>query len=272
MPELPEYSTLKLGLDGAILEICLCRPDQANAISATMWEEIQAAFEWADACSEVRVVILAGEGKHFCAGIDLSMFEDIMFEHEDPARASEQFVSHVRALQQNIESLRNCRKPVIAAIHGACIGAGIDMTCYADMRFAEASAVFCVKEIDIGIVADVGTLQNLPSLIPEGLVRELAFTGRNMDAEEARQAGFINRVFDDRDLLMAGVRELAATLAAKSPLALRGTKQVLNYTRDHSVEDGLNYVALWNAAMMSKLDVREAMTAKLEKRIPDFLD
>lgn len=272
MSAVPTYDTLALNLSERILDIRLNRPDSANAMNPAMWKELQAAFEWADENPEVRAVILSGEGKHFCAGIDLAMFSEIQFEHEDPCRANEHFLTHVRGLQKNLQSLQACRKPVLAAIHGACVGGGIDMTCYADMRYASADATFVIKEIDIGIVADVGTLQNLPSLIPEGLVRELAFTGRNMDAAEAQRAGFLNKVFDDRDALYAGVREIAATIAAKTPLATRGTKQVLNYTRDHSVEDGLQYVALWNAALMSKHDVREAMSAKLEKRIPNFLD
>ena len=157
-------------------------------------------------------------------------------------------------------------------MHGAVVGGAIDMTCYADMRYVDATAKFCVKEIDIGIVADVGTLQNLPSLISEGLVRELAYTGRLMMPDEALAAGLVNRVFEDRDSLVAGVREIAKTIAEKSPLAIRGTKQVINYTRDHSIEDGLEYVALWNAAMMSKFDVQEAMAATLEKRVGNFED
>ena len=272
MAQVPQYSTLALCLDGHVLDICLNRPSSANALNAEMWVELQQAFEWADATPEVRVVILSGEGKHFCAGIDLSMFGAIHAEHADPAIVAEQFVAHVRGLQRNLQSLQACRKPVLAAIHGACVGAGIDMVCYADMRYSEASAKFCVKEIDIGIVADVGTLQNLPALMPEGLVRELAYTGRNMSAEEARGAGFINAVYPDRDAMMAGVREIAQTIASKAPLAMRGTKQVITFTRDHSVEEGLEYVALWNASMMSKLEVQEAMTATMEKRAPKFND
>jgi enoyl-CoA hydratase len=268
----PDTETLALHLEDHILDIKLNRPESANAVNAPMWRELQEAFEWADRTAEVRVIILSGEGKHFCAGIDLSMFAGITTEHEDPSRANEQFVDHIQGLQRNLQSLRICKKPVLAAAHGASIGAAIDMICYADMRYCAAGTTFCVKEIDIGIVADVGTLQNLPGLMPDGLVRELALTGRNMDAEEAKESGFVTRVYPDRDALMAGVRGIAAQLAQKTPLAIRGTKRVLNYARDHTVEDGLEYVAMWNAAMMSKIDVEEAMTAKLEKRLPKFLD
>ena len=272
MTEVPFYSTLQLTLADKILEVKLNRPESANAMNAPMWTELQSAFEWADACSEVRVVILTGAGKHFCAGIDLALFKDTLAEHQDPARAAAMFLKNVRGWQANLKALQNCSKPVLAAMHGAIVGGAIDMTCYADMRYVDASARFCVKEIDIGIVADVGTLQNLPSLIPEGLVRELAYTGRYMDAQEALSAGLVNTVFDDHNAMMKGVWSIAASIAAKSPLAIRGTKQVINYSRDHSVDDGLEYVALWNAAMMSKVDVQEAMTATLEKRQANFED
>ena len=272
MIEVPAYATLQLTLADKILDVQLNRSDSANAMNAPMWTELQAAFEWADGCPDVRVVILSGAGKHFCAGIDLAMFKDTLAEHNDPARAAEMFLKNVRGLQSNLKALQECSKPVLAAMHGAIVGGAIDMTCYADMRYVDASARFCVKEIDIGIVADVGTLQNLPSLIPEGLVRELAYTGRYMDAQEALSSGLVNTVFEDYDAMMAGVRAIAASIAAKSPLAIRGTKAVINYTRDHSVDDGLEYVALWNAAMMSKIDVQEAMASTLEKRAATFED
>lgn len=270
--ELPVTRTLALDFEHHVFTVTLNRPQQANAMNPEMWKEVQSTFEWADAEPGVRVIVLAGAGKHFCAGIDLSMFSEITFQHDDPSRANELFFHHVRGLQRNLQALRDCRKPVLAAMHGACVGAAIDMTCYADMRYAAASARFCVKEIDIGIVADVGTLQNLPKLIPEGVVRELALTGRYMDAREAQSVGFINKVFDDEQALRAGVYELARIIASKTPLATRGTKQVLNHARDHSLDDGLEYVALWNAAMMSQHDVREAMAAKLEQRDPVFKD
>lgn len=272
MSDFPATTTLALRLEDYVLEVKLNRPEVANAMNLPMWRELQEAFEWADESSDVRVVVLSGEGKHFCAGIDLAMFGNIQVDHEDPSLASEKFVRHLRGLQRNLQSLRKCRKPVLAALHGACVGGAIDMICYTDMRYCAAGTTFCVKEIDIGIVADVGTLQNLPALMPEGLVRELAFTGRTMDAEEATQSGFVTRRYADREALMAGVLDIARELASKAPLALRGTKQVLNYTRDHTVEDGLEYVAIWNASMMSKVEVQEAMTAKLEKRSPKFMD
>jgi enoyl-CoA hydratase len=268
----PQCTTLKLLVDDAILYVRLNRPGSANAISEPMWEELGSVFDWADSRGEIRCVVLAGEGKHFCGGIDLSMLEGLIQDHEDPARGSEVFRDRVRAMQQSLRSLRQCRKPVIAVMHGACVGAAIDMTCYADMRFADRSARFCIKEIDVGLVADVGTLQNLPRLMPDGLVRELAYSGRYLSAEEALRCGFVNEVYDDYEVMAAAVHQLAQTIASKSPLAVRGTKQVINHAMDHPVDDGLEYVALWNAAMLSKADVREAIRAAREKRAPVFGD
>jgi enoyl-CoA hydratase len=162
---------------------------------------------------------------------------------------------------------------VLAAIHGACVGGGIDLVCCADMRYCSADAQFVVKEIDIGMVADVGTLQRLPKLIGhQGLVRELAYTGRKVDALEAQAIGLVNRVFDTREALQAGVREIATTIAAKSPLSIRGIKEMLTYARDHSVADGLNHVATWNAAMLMSEDLMAAMTAAQQKIEPKFRD
>ena len=175
-------------------------------------------------------------------------------------------------MQANLLSIERCRKPVLAAIHGYCLGGAVDLISYADMRYAAENAVLAIREIDIGMVADVGTLQRLPKLIPEGIVRELAFTGRTMDADEARDVGLFNRIYADAGELLAGVRAVAAEIAAKSPLAIRGTKEILNFTRDHSVDDGLRYVAAWNAGMLSEADLKEGLTAQAEKRAPKFPD
>jgi enoyl-CoA hydratase len=153
------------------------------------------------------------------------------------------------------------------------VGGGIDLIACTDMRYASADASFSIKEIDIGMVADVGTLQRLPKLLGgQGMVRELAYTGRRVDAAEAREIGLVNRVFGDREALRAGVREVAASIAAKSPLSIRGTKEMLNYARDHSVADGLNHVATWNAAMLMSGDLMAAMMASMARQVPQFKD
>ncbi len=268
----PQFETLDLTVENAVAEVFLNRGDKANSMSAPMWRELQACFEWLDAEPTVRAVILAAHGKHFCAGIDLTMLSSVQGEAMERSRRAEAFVRNVRAMQDNLTAMEKCRKPVLAAIHNTCIGGAIDMVTCADMRYASADAWFSIREIDIGMTADVGTLQRLPKIIPYGVACELAYTGRNMDAQEAQQVGLVNRVFADREELLTEVRKIAANIATKSPLAVRGSKEMLLYSRDHSVEDGLKYIAAWNAGMLSEQDLREGITAQFEKRAANYDD
>jgi enoyl-CoA hydratase len=191
---------------------------------------------------------------------------------QDGARGRENLRRLILDLQETFTGMERCRKPVIAAVHGACIGGGIDLVTACDLRYCAADARFAVREIDVGMTADVGTLQRLPRLIGEGMARELVYTGRTFDAAEARAIGLVNRVFDSREALDAGVTEIATAIAAKSPLAIRGCKEMITYARDHSVADGLNHVATWNAAMLISADLAEAGAAAAEKRAPVFRD
>ena len=271
---IPSFTTLSLNLAEGIAEIRLNRPDKSNAMNEAMWQEIRQAFDWVDATPEARVAILAGEGKNFCAGIDLAMLGSIQqrIAHPDGARSREALRQLILDLQDCLTSIERCRKPVIAAIHGACVGGALDLVTCCDMRYASADATFSIKEIDLAMVADVGTLQRLPHLIGQGLSRELAYTGRNIDAEEAEKIGLINRFFATKTALTAAVREIAQNIASKSPLAIRGLKEVMNFSRDHSVTDGLNFVATWNAALLLSGDLNECISAQREKRMPKFED
>lgn len=268
------FTTLAIQLEGHVAKVYLNRPDKANALDEAMWQELRAAMIWADATPEVRVVVLAGHGNHFCSGIDLAMLMGVQqtIKDECQGRTNERLRRVILDLQDCLTSLERCRKPVMAAIHGACVGGGLDMVTAADMRYCSAEAHFSIKEIDIGMVADVGTLQRLPKLVAPGLVREWAYTGRKIRAEEAMACGLVNRVFDSREALEAGVLELAQTIAAKSPLSIRGTKEILNYTRDHSVADGLEHIATWNAAMLVSQDIQAALMASMSRQTPDFRD
>ncbi len=268
------FQSLAVTLDAGIAHIRLNRPDKANAMNRAMWKEIRQAFTWVDATPEARVAILSGEGAHFTAGIDLSLLASVGSEVQDPCegRMREKLRRLILDLQDTLTSLERCRKPVLAAIHGACIGGGVDLVCCADVRYCSTDAVFQVKEIELGMTADVGTLQRLPRLVAPGMARELAYTGRKVGSAEAHAMGFVTRVFVTPQALATGVREIAGTIASRSPLAIRGVKEMLNYARDHSVADGLDRVATWNAAMLLSADLREAMAAAMEKRAPRFTD
>ncbi len=267
-----QFETLEVSLENHIATVRLNRPDKANAMSATMWQEIRQAFQWVDTTPEARVAVLQGEGKLFTAGIDLQMMMGLgpQIQNDCDGRTREALRRVILDLQDTLTSLERCRKPVLAAIHGGCIGGGIDLVTCADMRYASSDAYFTIKEIDIGMTADVGTLQRLPKLVGEGIVRELAYTGRRFDAQEAKEIGLVNRVFESREALYAGVHEIAATIAAKSPLSIRGTKEMITYARDHSVADSLNYIATWNAAMLMSQDLTEAMMSSMAKKAPTF--
>jgi enoyl-CoA hydratase len=271
----PQLETLKIELAGKVATVTLNRPDKANAMNWAMWQDIRSAMQWADRTPEARVVVLQGEGKHFTSGIDLQMMMGLQAQIKDDCdgRSREKLRQLVLELQDTLSSIERCRKPVLAAIHGGCVGGGVDLISCTDMRYCSADAYFTIKEIDIGMVADVGTLQRLPKLIGhQGIVREMAFTGRKVLADEALRIGLVNQVFDSREALYAGVRELAEMVAAKSPLSIRGTKEMLNYSRDHSVADGLNYIATWNAAMLMSGDLMTAMMANMSKQTPEFKD
>lgn len=270
----PEFETLQLSLDKHIAHVRINRADKANAMSRTMWGEIRVAFDWIDTTAEARVAVISGNGAHFTSGIDLAMLAGVADEVDDDCegRKREKLRRTILDLQNSLTSLERCRKPVLAAIHGACIGGGIDLICCADMRYCSSDAYFAIKEIDMGMTADVGTLQRLPKLIGDGMVRELAFTGRKFLADEARTLGLINRVFDTPDALLTGVMKIAADIATKSPLAIRGTKEMIVYARDHSVADSLNYIATWNAAMLMSSDLQEAMMAGMQKKAATFRD
>ena len=267
------YQTLAVSLADGVANVVLNRPDKSNAMNRQMWDDIRDVFRKLDDMPEARVVVLSGAGKHFNAGIDLAMLSQITDTANDrAAHQREQLRRVILDLQDVITSLETCRKPVLAAIHGACIGAGVDLTCAADMRYCSADANFVIKEIELGFVADVGTLQRLPKLIGDAMARELAYTGRPFAGAEAKAIGFVNSCYGSRDDMMAGVAAIARSIAAKSPLAIRGTKEMLLFTRDHSVAESLNYMAIWNAALLQSDDLSEAFAAFMAKRNPKFRD
>jgi enoyl-CoA hydratase len=274
-PALP-CSTLSLDVAGHVAELRLDRPDKLNTMTLAFWQEMVDAFAEIEVRPEVRAVVISAAGPHFTAGLDLDDFAGLMAELADPRRERGRVGDQVRRLvlemQETFNVIERCRVPVLAAVQGACIGGGVDMVAACDARYCAADAYFRIQEINIGIVADVGTLQRLPHLMPAGMVRELAYTGARLPAERALALGLVNQVFADQAALLAGVRALAREIAAKSPLAVSGTKRMLNYARDHSVADSLDYVATWQAGMLVNGDVGEALAAAREKRAAEFPD
>lgn len=265
--------TINIKIDKGIAKVELNRPDSANALNEQSWNKLKQIFEELDVNEMVRVIILSGSGKNFCSGIDLSMLQGVLQNDEScEGRKREKLYKTIINLQKAINQLEICRKPVIAAVQGACIGAGLDLISACDIRYATDDAFFSIKEVDMGMVADLGSLQRLPKIMSEGSVRELAFTGRNLYAEEAKALGLVNNVFKDYSKLNEEVDKIAETIAKKSPLAIRGIKENMNYSRDHSVEEGLKNVAIWNSSMLISDDIKEVFSAKMQKRQQKFKD
>lgn len=262
-----------VSVEKGVAHLVLNRPDQFNSMNEAFWSELPAFFEDVNSRAEVRVVVISALGKHFTSGLDLAWAGSALASlHDDPGRAREKFLRHIKHMQHTFTAVDQCRVPVIAAIQGGCIGGGVDLVTACDIRLGTADCFFTIHEVNIGIVADVGTLQRIPHLLPQGLVRELAYTGRRWRAEEAVAQGFLNRVLPDAAACVESALELAREIAAKSPLVITGIKHVLNRGRDQGITEGLEHVALWNAAMLQGEDVGRAITAQMAKATAEYRD
>lgn len=268
------HTCFDVDIQDKIAHLRLNRPDSLNTLVPAFWAELPAIVRQIDEEASARVIVLSSTGRHFTAGLDLS----VLSGHGDGAekveigRARANLRRAILRLQDALSALEQARMPVLAAVQGGCIGGGVDMTSACDMRYCTEDAFFVIQEINIGIAADVGTLQRLPHLIPHGVVRELAYTGRRMPAAEAKAVGLVNAVYPDQETMLAGVMEVAREIAGKSPLAIWGTKEMLNYARDHSIADGLNHIATWQTGMFQTADTVEALRARQEKRDPSYDD
>ena len=266
-----------------VAHVQLNRPDKLNSMVPEFWAELPEIIKAISAKGQARAIVLSSTGKHFSAGMDLAVFTggggDLGGSGSSSGgetRAAE--AGRVRArlretaltLQDSFTALEKARMPVIAAIQGGCIGGAVDMVTACDLRYVSADAFFVIQEINIGMTADVGTLQRLPKLIPDAVCRELAYLGGRMPAQRAYEVGLVNGVFDTHDELIAGVLDVAAQIAAKSPLAIWGSKEMITYARDHSVADSLNYIATWQTGMFQPADMMESFLAKAEGRDPVF--
>lgn len=269
-------ASLSVHHDAGVTTVTLQRPDRANALHRPLWSELRDTFRRLDDDPSTRCVVLGGAGRHFCAGIDLSMLGELqgLVATGCPGRGRDELRRTILDLQDCLSAVERCRVPVLAAIQGACVGAGLDLAAACDLRYATPSTRFCIKEVDMGLAADVGVLQRLPPIIGEGRTRDIAYTGREVGGREAESIGLVTGCLpdDDVDALRAHVTEVARLLAAKSPLAMRGTKHAITYARDHSVPDALDHIATWNAAVLVSEDLDEAVAAAREKRVPVYRD
>ena len=271
---LPDYKSFNVTLENKVAHVQFSRPDAMNSMDKAFWLELPQCMRDIESQTDARVIVISSTGKHFSAGMDLGVFSDssTMPQSKDPSRMAESLRRLVLQLQATLSSLEEIRLPVLTAIQGGCIGGALDLVCAADSRYCTTDAYFSIKETELGMTADVGTLQRLPKLIPAGIVKELAFTGRKFTAQEAQQFGLVNRVYDDQESMLSGVMEIAAQIAANSPLAVTGCKEMLNYSRDHSVEDSLKYMATWQAGMFRPNDMMKTFQAKAMKTQPEYDD
>jgi enoyl-CoA hydratase len=276
LPEstLQTYKSFNVTLEDKIAHVQFSRPEAMNSMDKSFWLELPLCMRDIESQTDARVIVISSTGKHFSAGMDLGVFSDTstMPQSKDPSRMAEGLRRLVLQLQDTLSSLEEVRLPVLTAIQGGCIGGALDLVCAADSRYCTADAYFTIKETELGMTADVGTLQRLPKLIPAGIVKELAFTGRKFSAVEAQQFGLVNRVYDDQASMLAGVMEIAAQIAANSPLAVTGCKEMLNYSRDHSVQDSLKYMATWQAGMFRPNDMMKTFQAKAMKTQAQYDD
>lgn len=264
--------TFDVTIENAVAHVRLCRPEKANSMTPAFWTDFPAAIDRISADGEARVIVLSGEGKHFSSGMDVSVFMAGALDRdpENPQASAEAFRHKILGLQRAFSALEDARQPVLAALQGGVIGGAVDMVAAVDCRYAAEDAYFCVQETAIGMTADVGAFPRLARIAPEGWVRQMVYTAESVPAAKAKEIGLVNEVYADAEATLAATMETAARIAAHAPLAVAGAKRMMNYARDHSTADALDYVALWNAAMLRPEYLREAYEAKAAGRAPNF--
>lgn len=271
-----QWTCFDVSIEAGVAHLRLNRPDAFNAMNRDFWNELPAIVRDINDNARARCIVISSTGKHFSAGMDLSVFTDgagvVPEAQKDRQNAAESFRRHVHHLQDTFSCLDESRMPVIVAVHGGVIGGAVDMTSACDIRYAAADAFFVIQEINIGMTADVGTFPRLCKLIPEGWVRELAYTGRRLPAQKAKEIGLVNEVFDSHEAVVEHALATAREIASKSPLAVAGSKVMINYARDHTIKDALDYIAVWQTGMFSPAHMMEAFQAKAQKRDPEFPD
>jgi enoyl-CoA hydratase len=267
-----KLTCFELNIDQHIAHLVLNRPDRLNALDMTMWHELDEVLQQLHQANQARVLVISSTGKHFSAGMSLEAFGESVSMDDQSAEGRAAIFDMLGGLQATFTRLETLRMPVIVAIQGGCIGGAVDMVTAACLRYASADAFFCIQEINIGMVADVGTLQRLPKLMPMAVVKELAYTGRRLSADKALQYGLVNEVLADAAAALAAAMKTAAEIASKPPVAIWGTKQALHYARDHSVDDALKQMGWLQSGIWSNPHVKEAITAFQKKQAASFPD
>ncbi|MCI5045814.1 MAG: crotonase/enoyl-CoA hydratase family protein [Aquisalinus sp.] len=270
------YTCFDVSHDNGIAHIQLSRPEKRNSMILEFWDELPELVREIDRDGKTKVIVISSTGPHFTAGLDLAAFANVTAHSEASnevhAHATKGlgFYQNVLRMQDCFTALEKARVPVLVAIQGGCIGGGVDMVTACDMRYCTADAFFTIYEINIGMTADVGTFPRILNHLPEGVVRELSYTGRRMSAEEAKSLGLVNAVYETQDAMLEGVMEVAREIATKPPMAIYGCKNIITYARDHSTDDTLDYIGIWNATMLQQSEVMEAMKAKQTGEPGDF--
>jgi len=269
-----QYKYFNVELNDYVAEVVINRPNKANSLHVKAWEEMKVVFDDLAINPKARAIILRGAGKHFCAGMDLNalMGGAIQVDTDCEARKRDHIRKFILKIQDIITSIEDCKKPVLAAVHKACVGGGINIVTACDIRYCTDDAFFSIKETDLGLVADIGVLQRLPNIINPGFVAELAFTGREFLGQEAEKLGLVTKSFANQDAMLLEVRKLAKTIASKSPLVMKGVKEMLLYKRDHTVQESMDFMAMYNAGMFLSKDLYEAFEAYTIKRETKFED
>ncbi|UEA58911.1 crotonase/enoyl-CoA hydratase family protein [Gordonia otitidis] len=268
-----EWKAFEVEVADKVAEVRLIGPGKGNAMGPDFWRELPEVIEGLDADEEIRAIIITGSGKNFSYGLDLPAMSGLLapaLADNAKAKPRTQFHDTILDMQRAINAVADSRTPVVASISGWCIGGGVDLITAADIRYASDDAKFSVREVRVGMVADMGSLARLPAIIGDGHMRELALTGKDIDAGRAAAIGLVNEVAPTPEASLALARETAAQIAANPPLVVQGVKAVLDHTRSAAVADNLRYVAVWNAAFLPSDDLTEAISAVFEKRDPKF--
>ena len=268
-----EYKSLRVEKNEGVVEVVLTGPGKGNAMGPDFWREMPELFAQLDRDEQARAVIVRGEGDNFSYGLDLASMNDSLGRHfggNNQAFERTRLLDLIEDTQRAFNNVASCRKPVIAAINGWCVGGGLDLIAACDIRLCSAGTRFSLREVKVAIIADLGSLQRLPHIIGEGHTRELAFTGKDIDAERARSIGLVSDVYDTGEAALEAARRLAREIAANPPLVVQGIKEVMNHRIERSTADGLRHVAVWNSAFLQSEDLGEALAAFMERRAPSF--